>query len=178
MALLQWPARSWLRLALVAGLLAAFAASIDRSPGLAAMFAPLTEGLARIVTHLLTWLGQSPQRDLATVAHSSGFAYQIDFACTGIVLASLLGAAIVATPAPRWARLIGLAIAIPFVLLLNLIRLVSLFWIGVHYPQIFPWAHSPVGEFLMLASAVAFLLGWMRRTNRPQRRPLSATLNP
>src|SRR5882762_3241743 len=122
---------------------------------------PLSVVTARAAEALLTSLQMRPVREQCILSDPTGFSYQIDFACTGIIPAGLLLVAILTSVAPVRAKLAGLAIGVPSTLALNLIRLVDLFYIGVHHPRAFPRAHSPMWEAVISVFLLAFYCLWM-----------------
>jgi len=126
------------------------------------VLAPLDAATAEIVARILGWLGIAAQRDLATLTDSSGFGYEIAFRCTGVIPAGLLAAAILASGAPLASRLPGAALGVLFIFVVNTIRLVTLFWIGVRFPSFFGVAHAAVWQGLMVCSVVGFFSYWKR----------------
>jgi len=158
-----WPARVWLRIALAAVLFAVAAWLAESSSEITRALAPAAIGTARVVEGILSRLGMIPQRELATLTHSTGFGYQIDFACTGIIPAGFLVVVILVSEASLRAKLWGVGIGVPCTFALNFARLVSLFYIGVRHPRLFLWAHSPLWEGLMVAFLVGFFFLWKRQ---------------
>ena len=61
-------------------------------------------------------------------------------------------------------KLPAIALGICLVLVVNLVRLVGLFWVGVYYPDAFAVAHDYVGQSMVVLSAAGYWLLWMRRT--------------
>ena len=161
-----WPARIWLRIALATALLAIAAWIAEGTPQIRPALAPAAISTARAVEGILICFGMSPKRELATLTASTGFGYQIDFACTGIIPAALLVVSILVSEASFRAKLWGVAIGAPYALALNLVRLVSLFCIGLRYPHLFLWAHSPLWEGLMVVFLVGFFLLWKQSSCR------------
>jgi exosortase/archaeosortase family protein len=155
-----WPARVWLRIAVATGLFAIAAWLAEGSPEITRVLAPAAVSTARVVEFVLVCLGMNPRRELATLTDSTGFSYQIDLACTGVIPAGLLVVSILISQASLRAKLWGVAIGAPCTVALNLARLVNLFYIGVRYPHLFFWVHSPLWEGLMVAFLVGFFLVW------------------
>lgn len=163
----EWPSRTWARIAGAAGILAIMAILVDRSATLAHQLAPLNIITARFIAQILDSLGMTCQREMATLVHPSGFGYEIGFSCTGIIPGGLLAIAVLAASGRMWARVWGAAIGATGVLVLNLIRLVSLFYIGVLAPRFFSAAHSVIWQALTVFFVVAFFYVWKRRTRSP-----------
>jgi len=159
----EWPARVWGRMAVGTGVCACALLLAERSRACVHALAPLDILTARATSQILTWLGMDAQRELATLTHPGGFSYQIVMRCTGLIPASLLAVAILCAGASLRARAGAAALGALAVLALNLVRLVSLFYIGVRYPEAFGFAHSVLWQGVALVFPVAFFLGWRHR---------------
>jgi exosortase/archaeosortase family protein len=156
----QWPSRSWARIAGAVGIFATLAILLDRSTAWVHGQASLNIVTARFIAQILESLGMTCQREMATLVHPSGFGYEIGFNCTGIIPAGLLATAILAANGPMRAKAWGAAIGAVSVLLLNLIRLVSLFYIGALAPRFFSAAHSVVWQALTVLFVAGFFYVW------------------
>lgn len=127
---------------------------------------------ARLVTGVLNGLGLDATLAGSAVLHTSGFGMEISRGCTGFVGAALLTVALATYPADRRARLMGLAVCPAAFLVVNLARLVTLFYVGVHQPGVFHVAHAIVGEVVMVAAVVSLWIGWKHWAEEP--RPISS----
>jgi exosortase/archaeosortase family protein len=163
----EWPSRVWARIAVVTGISAVAMLLVERSPALVQALAPLDIIAARATAQILGWLGMDAQREVATLIHSSGFGYEIVFRCSGVIPAGLLVAAILSAGASLRARLWGAAVGALGMLLLNLVRLASLFYIGVQFPRAFGVAHALVWQVLTVLSLIGFFYAWRRYTFLP-----------
>jgi exosortase/archaeosortase family protein len=122
------------------------------------LLAPVTAFLASLVQGALAWGGLDVLRHDALLYVPGGFAYEVAAGCTGLLPALVIAAAILAAPARAAAKRRGLVVAVPLVLAVNLLRLVHLFYLGVHAPGQFALAHT----FLWEAGLVVFTLGtWL-----------------
>lgn len=93
-----------------------------------------------------------------TVVFGNGaFSYQIIGECTAVVLFGIFAAALLAYPASWRHRAIGLILGAPALVILNLVRLVLLAWLGVHYPQIFDQVHV---IWWQVFNVLVVALGW------------------
>lgn len=129
--------------------------SVSALDSLAALLASATQAL-------LGGLGVVAQRAGTVLYVPGGFSYDVTIGCTGLLPAAVLTVAIVASPASRAGQRRGLAIGVPLVLAVNLLRLVHLFWIGTHTPRYFDLAHTYLWEAtLVLCTFVTWLL-WSR----------------
>ncbi len=102
--------------------------------------------------------------DTVTGRGSSGeFSIRIIRECTAESSVILLVAAILAYPCTWRDRAIGLALGVPCVLLLNLVRLTSLFWVGLVRRELFETAHLVVWQSLMVLAVVGLWLLWTQK---------------
>ena len=159
----EWPSHIWGRVAGAAGIFAIMAILVDRNAAWVHEVAPLNIVTARSIAQVLDSLGIDCQREMATLVHPSGFGYEIGFACTGVIPAGLLATAMIAAGGPLRARLWGATVGAVGVLALNLIRLVSLFCIGVLFPSAFGITHLVLWPSLTVLFMVGFFHAWKRR---------------
>src|SRR5207342_3576638 len=97
---------------------------------------------------------------------TNGFAVSIEAGCNGVEATIVLVAAILAFPAPWKRRLIGLAIGIVAVQGLNIVRVISLFYLGQWDLRVFEWAHLYVWQALIMLDVLVVWLIWVRRVPR------------
>jgi len=119
-------------------------------------------GLARITSGVLNLLGHRTSVDGSTVA-SSLFGITVVTACTGLFTTGLFLIAVVVYPAGWRSRLIGAGLGIGGVFLVNVVRLVSLYYIGVHLPNFLDQAHQLIWQSVLIVFAVALWLLWAGR---------------
>jgi exosortase/archaeosortase family protein len=103
---------------------------------------PLRALTARTVLGLIHLTGMEAVREASAVYHPGGFAYEISRGCMGLVPVAFLAVATLAYPGHLRRKLVALAVGIPLLLSLNLIRLLHLFYLGVHQPEMFYLAHQ------------------------------------
>ena len=99
---------------------------------------------------------------------ANGFAVTILAGCNGIEAMIVLAAALLAYPAPLKHKLIGLAAGVVAIQALNLVRIVSLFYIGQWNRTVFEWAHLYAWQVLIMLDALIVWLLWLRTLPRPQ----------
>lgn len=121
--------------------------------------APLQVATARAVLGLIHLVGMAAVRDASAVYHPGGFAYEISRGCMGLVPVGLLIVATSAYPGRLWRKLQALALGIPLLLGLNLIRLLHLFYLGVHRPEAFHLAHQVVWQAAIVVAVFTLWLG-------------------
>ena len=129
----------------------------------AAIVIPWTEGLAHVSAGLVTIF--DPR--VATAANiiqstANGFAISIEAGCNGIEAAIVLIAAMLAFPASWMYRAIGIVAGLATVQALNVVRVVSLFYLGQWSVQAFEWAHLYVWQALIMLDVLVVWLIWIR----------------
>jgi len=124
---------------------------------------PWTNQLAAISAGLVT-LADPNVVALGKVLRSTqnGFAVSIEAGCNGVEATIVLLAAVLAFPAPWKNKLIGLAAGIVAVQGLNVVRVISLFYLGQWDYKIFEWAHLYVWQALIMLDVLVVWLVWVR----------------
>ena len=91
----------------------------------------------------------------------NGFAVSIQAGCNGIEAAIVLLAAMLAFPAPWKHRLFGMACGLAAVQALNLVRVISLFYVGQWSMGVFEWMHLYLWQALIMLDVLVVALVWM-----------------
>jgi exosortase/archaeosortase family protein len=125
--------------------------------------APFDRLTAAATAAVLRGFGTPVVRSEGVLRHAGGFSYEIYYRCTGLLGAGFLAAVILASPAPARRRWIGAGVGIAVVLAVNLVRLVSLFLIGVRAPAFFHFAHVYAWEGVLVAVVAGFWAVWRSR---------------
>ena len=108
--------------------------------------------------------GPPPQPQPQT---TNGFAISIEAGCNGIEAALILIAAMLAFPAPWKHRAIGILAGLAAVQALNVVRVVSLFYIGQWDLRVFQWAHLYLWQALIMLDVLIVWLIWIRTLPPP-----------
>ncbi|HUP29558.1 MAG TPA: exosortase H [Usitatibacter sp.] len=150
-------------------LLALFAAELT-PPVQAAVVMPWTEALVRLSAWLIT-LYDPHVAAAGKILQSTtnGFAVSVEAGCNGVEAAIILIAAMLAFPAPPRARVVGILAGLVAVQVLNVARVVSLFYIGQWSAVAFEWAHLYAWQALIMLDVLIVWLVWMRSLPAPQR---------
>ena len=93
---------------------------------------------------------------------TNGFGVAIQPGCNGVEASIILIAAILAFPAPWRPKLAGLAIGILAVQAVNVLRIVSLFYLGQWNMQWFEFAHLYLWQALIMLDVLVVWLLWVR----------------
>ena len=106
-------------------------------------------------------------------AHN-GFAVSIEAGCNGVEASIVLIAAMLAFPAPWSRKLFGLALGIIAVQGLNIVRVISLFYLGQWSLDAFAFAHQYVWQALIMLDVLIVWLLWVRTLPRTAPVPVPA----
>jgi exosortase H (IPTLxxWG-CTERM-specific) len=92
----------------------------------------------------------------------NGFGVAIMPGCNGVEAVIILVAAILAFPAPWKAKLIGLCVGIVAIQAVNLIRIISLFYLGQWNMKWFEFSHLYLWQALIMLDVLVVWLLWVR----------------
>ncbi len=136
-----------------------------------AVIVPFTGWIARASGQVLNALGEKVSVT-GTEIQANGFGVNIENGCNGVETALLLAAAVLAFPA-RWGqRLLGFFLGFLAIQCVNLVRVVSLVWIGRHRPALFASSHTVIWQSVVVLFGVLIFLLWAsRQTRRPAAGP-------
>jgi exosortase H (IPTLxxWG-CTERM-specific) len=144
------------------GLILLLYVAVALRPVDAAIVVPFTSAIAHVSGAVLNLLGQSVTVS-GTEIRSAGFSVQIENGCNGLETMLLFGAAVLAFPASWKRRLAGLAMGFAAIQAFNLVRVVSLFWIGAHRPALFSASHTILWQSVVVLFGVLLFLLWASR---------------
>ncbi len=126
-----------------------------------AIVVPYTAFIARISGAVLSVFGEQ-----ITVSgcdlHSPRFAVTIYNGCNGLITSLIVLSGILAFPAPRRKKLVGILAGLSIIQLVNLIRIVSLYYIGALMPEYFNASHIVVWQSLVILAGVVLWIVWAR----------------
>ena len=143
-------------------LVALFAAELT-PPVQSAIVLPWTGALVRITAGLITLFdAQVAAFGKILQSTSNGFAVSVEAGCNGIEAAIILIAAMLAFPAPWKHRVIGIVAGLAAVQVLNIVRVISLFYLGQWNFKLFEWAHLYLWQALIMLDVLIVWLIWIR----------------
>lgn len=114
--------------------------------------AEVSAQILRIFGHDATVSGQtlsSPQTSLV-----------IARGCDAIHPSALFVSAVLASPVSVWAKLPGMAIGTLFLMLTNLTRIITLYYVQIHFPRAFEIMHVEVWQTLFIFLAILCWVLW------------------
>ncbi len=135
------------------------------------VFQPYLAALARAIAAILRALGYDASAAGTTVTYPD-FSMQIVRGCDAIEPLATFVAAVLASPARFLLKLPGIIVGAVAIAGVNLVRLVSLFLVGVHYRPYFDVIHEGVWQAILVGLAIVFWASWIQWATRGERRRL------
>jgi exosortase/archaeosortase family protein len=125
------------------------------------LFGPVINFYATASGKLLTWLGYNISVT-GTLMRSPTFNLNIKRGCDAIEATALFVSAILAFPVPFRKKILGLIIGIITLVLVNFIRIITLFITVLKHPALFSFMHDQIWQIIYIAIAVLLLLLWLQ----------------
>jgi exosortase H (IPTLxxWG-CTERM-specific) len=124
---------------------------------------PWTAMLTKSAAYLLQWVDPTVISQGKVLATAKGtFAISVEAGCNGIEALIILVAAMIAFPAPWRHRMWGISFGAVAVQALNLVRVVSLFYIGQWSMDVFHWMHLYAWQALIMLDVLFVWILWIR----------------
>ena len=89
--------------------------------------------------------------------------------CNGLITSLIFISGVLAFPARWQAKVIGVVGGLAAIQLLNLVRIVSLFYIGIFFPALFNDAHIFIWQSIVILAGVGLWIAWAGRFASPRR---------
>lgn len=142
--------------------LALFAAELTK-PVQQALVIPFTESIAWLSAWLVKLFDQGViSQGIVLRDVDSGFAVAIQAGCNGVEATIVLIAAMLAFPSPwRW-KFIGIGLGFIAIQFMNLLRIITLFYLGQWNSTAFEWAHLYIWQALIMLDVLVVFLIWLR----------------
>lgn len=135
---------------------------------------PWTAALARICVTLVTLFDSTAAAAGKVLWNTAtGFGVSIEPGCNGIEACIVLFAAVLAFPSTWRHKLIGLALGFVAVQGLNIVRVISLFYLGQWNTAVFNFAHEYLWQALIMLDVLVVWLLWVRAGAKSQALPPS-----
>jgi exosortase H (IPTLxxWG-CTERM-specific) len=168
-ALLRRGAARPVRFAALFGALFLAGSGLILLPPVQAIDGRFSQALVGLSHRLIGICGGTAQVEGAILRAPGGFGVEMKDGCNGITVTILLCAAVLAFPAPWRVRGLGLVAGGLAIQILNIVRFISLFYLGQYSTTWFEFAHGYLWEtLLMLDTLVVFWL-WVGRVSRAGR---------
>jgi len=143
--------------------------------GFALLFSPaveiavlkLSHGLVDVSGYLISLCGGHAMTEGSVLrSPSNGFAIEMKNGCNGINVTVLLCSAILAFPASWLQKAQGLLIGVLAIQTINVVRFISLFYIGQYNQTCFDFAHNYLWESLIMLDALIIFRLWVSMVSR------------
>jgi len=132
-------------------------------PVQASLVIPWTATLAQISAGLLqTFDPDVHAYGVVIQSLKNGFGVSIQPGCNGVEACIILIAAMLAFPAPWKYKLAGIGIGIAAVQGVNIVRVISLFYLGQWNMKVFEFAHLYLWQALIMLDVLVVWLLWVR----------------
>lgn len=115
---------------------------------------------------ILNGLGQHSHVSEVTIS-SPQFAMAIRRGCDAVEPTWLFCAAVVAFPTTLRHKLLGMLAGIVVLQVLNLARIITLYWIGIHLPAFFNSAHLEIWPAIFILVAILLFVAWRGWSSDP-----------
>lgn len=97
-------------------------------------------------------------------SQSNGFGVAVEAGCNAVEACIVLAAAILAFPSAWRHKLLGLVIGMVIVQMANILRIISLFYLGQWRMDAFEFAHLYLWQALIMLDVLVVWLIWVRTT--------------
>jgi len=125
---------------------------------------PYTSFVARMSGGVLRILGENASVQ-GCMVRSPRFAVTIYNGCNGLITSLIFISGVLAFPASWRAKAVGSIGGLIAIQLINLVRIVSLFYIGVYLPRFFSESHIFVWQSLVILAGVGLWVVWARHAS-------------
>ena len=138
------------------------------------LFTPPVQTLDIRFSRALVWLahglvascGGHALREGAVLRTPEGFGVEMRDGCNAINVTILLWSAVVAFPASWKMKAIGLAAGSLIIQVLNIVRFISLFYLGQYSMTWFDFAHAYLWESLLMLDTMVIFWLWVKHAAR------------
>lgn len=152
----------------VALLVGLFALELTK-PVQEALVTPWTFLLARISATLVSFFDPGViAYDKVLMHATSGIGVSIEAGCNGIEACIILTAAILAYPAGWRIRLIGIVAGFAAIQAVNILRVITLFYLAAWNHEAFEFAHLYLWQALIMLDVLIVWLIWVRQVARSE----------
>lgn len=131
------------------------------------VFEPYLRLIASVSGGLIGLLGH-PTSVVATSVTSPDYSMRIVRGCDAIEPTAAFVAAVLASPVSMWAKIPGILIGTMALVVINVVRLVSLFFVGVYVPSVSDFMHFDFWQAAFIVLAICFWVIWVQWATRPR----------
>ena len=125
------------------------------------LFTPLVNFYATLSGSLLALFGYSNTVS-GDMVYSSQLSVAVKKGCDALEPMAIFAAGVVAFPAGLKPKLTGIGIGLAILFVLNIIRIISLYITGIHFPALFEPMHLAVWQVVFIIIAIILWFLWLR----------------
>lgn len=126
-------------------------------------FSFLSSLTASVLSSILGLLGVSHTLDETMLHLVDGISLNIIDECTGIYELFVYAGCVMAYPTSSEKKLAGVAFGIPAMFGINMVRLVSLAFVGLWFPSMFGYVHYYLWQVTLILLVVFVMLVWIEK---------------
>jgi exosortase/archaeosortase family protein len=93
--------------------------------------------------------------------------------CNGLITSLIFISGVLAFPATWRSKLAGVIGGLLSIQIINLVRIISLFYIGVYFPKYFSQSHIFIWQSVVILAGVSLWIAWAHHTAVPSRQETS-----
>lgn len=121
---------------------------------------------AQVSGVILPILGEEVTVRNQSIISAGGPSIDIERGCDAVAPSALFVSAVLASPVPLLSRLLAATLGTIVLMLLNLVRVVSLLLVRVHYPRAFETMHLDVWQAVFIILAIVLWAVWASQMAR------------
>ena len=129
------------------------------------ILAPFLAFNARAASAVLSFFGLSVQSEGALIS-SGGHSFQVITECTSLVPTAILVSAVIAWQSSAKQKMVGILVGALFLFLLNMVRIMSLLYVGTAFPEYLDIAHFIIWQALLILATVGVWILWVSKVVR------------
>lgn len=131
---------------------------------------PFTEGVAHLSALIIQLFDDKvTSQGVLLQQMENGFAVSIQSGCNGVEAVIVLVSAMLVFPSSWKLKCLGMVTGFLAVEILNIIRIITLFYIGQWDQEMFEWAHLYIWEALIMLDVLIIFLWWIRLVPVPEK---------
>ena len=142
---------------------ALFGFGVLLTPPVQSVDGEFSRGLVKVSHALLLAAGGHATCNGAILRAPGGFAVEMRDGCNALNVTILLWSAVLAFPAPWKMKVLGLASGTVVIQALNIVRFISLFYLGQYSMAWFDFAHAYLWESLLVLDTMVVFWLWVNR---------------
>ena len=136
------------------------------TPPVQAVDGGFSQALVKSAHGVILTFGGHATRDAAILRAPAGFGVEMRDGCNAVNVTILLWSAVLAFPAPRKQKALGLLAGSLIIQVLNIVRFISLYYIGQYSLTWFDFAHGYLWETLLVLDTMVVFWLWVNRVFR------------